>query len=82
MPAFLAAVVLNSLLPLSAPYHQALLRFDTLLLTTAMFALGLTTRWQAVRAAGIKPLLLAGILALWLMTGGGALAYIGYLLFK
>ncbi|OSI14700.1 YeiH family protein [Neisseria dumasiana] len=82
VPAFLAMVALNSWFPLPPHIHQAVLTLDTLLLTTAMFALGLTTRWQAVRAAGIKPLLLAGVLAVWLMIGGGALSYAGYWLFK
>ncbi|UOO75791.1 YeiH family putative sulfate export transporter [Neisseria sp. Dent CA1/247] len=82
VPAFLAMVVWNSWFPLPSEIHKAVLTLDTLLLTTAMFALGLTTRWQAVRAAGIKPLLLAGVLALWLLIGGGALSYMVYLLLK
>lgn len=82
VPAFLAAIAFNSLVELPAAVHQAILDFDTLLLTTAMFALGLTTRWQAVRAAGVKPLLLAGILAAWLLVGGGAAALAGYWLFR
>ena len=47
----------------------------------AMFALGLTTRWQSVREAGLKPLALAGMLALWLLLGGAALSYGAYWLF-
>ncbi len=48
---------------------------DNLLLAIAMAALGLTTHWQAVRAAGIKPLLLAAILFAWLLGAGGLLTY-------
>ncbi|WP_284337920.1 YeiH family protein [Comamonas sp. NoAH] len=43
---------------------------DNLLLAMAMAALGMTTHWQAVRAAGIRPLLLAAILFAWLVGGG------------
>ena len=63
VPAFLVMVVVNSWFPPPPHIYRAVLTLDTLLLTTAMFSLGLTTRWQAVRAAGVKPLLLAGILA-------------------
>ncbi|MDO5058933.1 MAG: YeiH family putative sulfate export transporter [Neisseria sp.] len=82
VPAFLVVIALNSWLPMPSEIRQTILNADTLLLTAAMFALGLTTRWEAVRAAGIKPLLLAGILALWLLLGGGLLSYAAYLLFK
>ena len=82
VPAFLVMVVVNSWFPPPPHIYRAVLTLDTLLLTTAMFSLGLTTRWQAVRAAGVKPLLLAGILAVWLMIGGGVLSYAGYWLFK
>lgn len=82
VPAFLAAIVFNSVIELPASIRKTILDADTLLLTTAMFALGLTTRWQAVRAVGVKPLLLAGILAAWLLVGGGAAALAGYWLFR
>ncbi len=36
----------------------------------AMGALGLTTHVSAIRRAGRKPLLLALVLALWLLLGG------------
>ena len=78
---FLAIVVVNSLVQLPPPLYQAVLTFDTFLLTIAMFALGLTTRWQSVREAGLKPLALAGMLALWLLLGGAALSYGAYWLF-
>ena len=78
---FLAMVVVNSLVQLPPPLYQAVLTFDTFLLTIAMFALGLTTRWQSVREAGLKPLALAGMLALWLLLGGAALSYGAYWLF-
>jgi len=46
------------------------LTIDTLMLATAMAALGLSTRVGSLRQAGAKPLLLAAILAVWLVGGG------------
>lgn len=78
---FLGAVAANSLLPLPPTVRHALLTADTFLLTAAMFALGLGTHWQSIRQAGVRPLLLAGMLALWLLLGGGALSYLALRLF-
>lgn len=78
---FLGAVAANSLLPLSDTVRRALLTVDTFLLTAAMFALGLGTHWQSIRQAGVRPLLLAGMLALWLLLGGGTLSYLALRLF-
>jgi uncharacterized membrane protein YadS len=44
---------------------------DTYILAMAMAALGLTTHVSAIRAAGVKPLLLGGVLFVWLILGGG-----------
>jgi uncharacterized membrane protein YadS len=46
---------------------------DTLMLTMAMAALGLTTHVSAVRRAGIKPLMLAAMLFAWLIGGGAVI---------
>ena len=46
---------------------------DTLLLTVAMAALGLTTQISALREAGLRPIGLAALLALWLVVGGFAI---------
>ena len=78
---FLGAVAANSLLPLPPTVRHALLTTDTFLLTAAMFALGLGTHWQSIRQAGVRPLLLAGMLALWLLLGGGTLSYLALRLF-
>ena len=78
---FLGAVAANSLLPLPDTVRHALLTVDTFLLTAAMFALGLGTHWQSIRQAGVRPLLLAGMLALWLLLGGGTLSYLALRLF-
>lgn len=48
----------------------ALLQFDLFLLTMAMFALGLRTSVGAIKQAGFKPLVLAGLLFLFLSIGG------------
>ncbi|MFO6419470.1 YeiH family protein [Hylemonella sp. W303a] len=49
---------------------HALLWFDTWALAAAMVSLGLTTHAGAIRRAGAKPLLLAGVLFVWLLIGG------------
>ena len=51
----------------------AILLAGDLFLATAMAALGLCARVESVRRAGLKPLILAGILFLWLLVGGGAI---------
>ncbi|MNO04334.1 hypothetical protein D3C81_2253340 [compost metagenome] len=43
------------------------------MLAMAMAALGLTTHISAVRQAGVKPILLATLLFVWLIIGGGAI---------
>lgn len=49
---------------------QALLWLDTWVLAAAMVALGLTTHAGAIRRAGMRPLMLAGVLFAWLLIGG------------
>jgi len=70
--AFIGVVALNSLLPIPAAVTGALLDADTFLLAMAMAALGLTTHLSSVRRAGIRPLLLGGLLFAWLVAGGAA----------
>jgi uncharacterized integral membrane protein (TIGR00698 family) len=67
---FIGASGLNSLHVLPAGLVAAILQADTVLLAMAMAALGLRTHAGAVRHAGIKPILLASVLFLFLMTGG------------
>lgn len=76
---FLSVVILNSIIKLPPALHQAAVAFDTFLLTAAMFSLGLTTRWHSIRQAGGRPLLLAGLLAVWLPAAGTAVSYAAYL---
>lgn len=67
---FVAVVGFNSLHLLPAGLVQALVRLDDWLLAMAMAALGLGTVLGAIRQAGLRPMLLAGGLALWLVLGG------------
>lgn len=59
-----------------APVIQPLLQLDNILLSMAMAALGLTTQISAIRAAGIKPLLLGTLLFGYLIIGGGVINWI------
>ena len=72
---FIAMVAVNSLLATSSStglknLSEQLLFIDDLLLTMAMFALGLTTHFSAIKHAGIKPLILASVMFMWLILGG------------
>lgn len=67
---FIVASGVNSLDLLPKIGLNALLQFDLFLLTTAMFALGLRTSAGSIKQAGLKPLILAGILFLFLSVGG------------
>jgi uncharacterized integral membrane protein (TIGR00698 family) len=69
---FIAASAINSLQVLPAGFVNVLVQFDTLLLAMAMAALGLRTHVGAIRQAGVKPLLLAAALFIFLTVGGYA----------
>lgn len=69
---FLLVVLLNSILPGFRQVTGTLTGADLPLLVMAMAALGMSTRIDAFRQAGIRPLLLAGILFVWLVGGGAA----------
>jgi uncharacterized integral membrane protein (TIGR00698 family) len=71
--AFIGVVLFNSLGLLSPGLLRVATIVDTVLLAMAMAALGLTTQFSALRAAGPKPLWLGGALFAWLMIGGGAI---------
>jgi uncharacterized integral membrane protein (TIGR00698 family) len=68
--AFVGVVLFNSLQLLPAGLVAVMTRVDTILLAMAMAALGLATHISSIRKAGLKPLLLALILFLWLIFGG------------
>ena len=70
--AFIGMVLFNSLALLPHAVVATAVDIDTFLLAMAMGSLGLTTHLSAIRRAGMKPLLLGGVLFVWLV-GGGAL---------
>jgi uncharacterized integral membrane protein (TIGR00698 family) len=70
---FIVASAVNSLHFLPARLVAALIDIDTVLLATAMAALGLRTHAGAIRQAGVRPLLLAAALFAFLVLGGYAI---------
>ncbi|MEJ2913831.1 YeiH family protein [Pseudoalteromonas sp. C12FD-1] len=70
---FIVASGIHSLPIIPQVATNAIIWFDNILLTIAMVALGLRTHVGAIRQAGIKPLLLAGCLFLFLTLGGFAI---------
>ena len=67
---FGAVIVAQSLAPLPQSARTHLIDLDTVLLSSAMFALGVGTRWQQLKQAGTRPLLLAAVLFSGLVFGG------------
>jgi uncharacterized integral membrane protein (TIGR00698 family) len=70
---FVLASLVNSVHLLPASAVAGLTEIDTLLLATAMAALGLNTHVGAIRRAGVRPLLLAASLFVFLIGGGYAI---------
>lgn len=68
---FILIVLLHTWLPMSKSFENTMVRLDDILLTMAMFALGLTTHLSAIKQAGAKPLILGAIMFGWLIIGGG-----------
>ncbi|PHM75142.1 YeiH family protein [Xenorhabdus kozodoii] len=67
---FIITAGFNSFHLLPESLVNAIIVADTIMLTMAMVALGLTTHISAIRQAGVKPILLALILFVWLIVGG------------
>jgi uncharacterized integral membrane protein (TIGR00698 family) len=67
---FIVMTALHSLPAFPRQIDSSILVLDNLLLAMAMGALGLTTHVSAMRRAGVKPLLLAGTLFVYLIIGG------------
>lgn len=67
---FIVAVGVNSLGVVSQAMAEFLVQASTVLLAMAMAALGLRTHASAIRQAGTAPLLLAGMLFVFLLVGG------------
>ncbi|WP_413726165.1 YeiH family putative sulfate export transporter [Sodalis sp. RH16] len=70
---FILVAAFNSFHLLPAALVNQLITLDTAMLAMAMAALGLTTHAGAIRQAGLKPILLATLLFIWLIIGGGAI---------
>ncbi len=70
---FIGVALFNSLHLLPAAWVADINQVANLLLAMAMAALGLTTRFGALRQAGVKPLLLGLMVFVWLIVGGGAI---------
>ncbi|CBL46609.1 Hypothetical protein HDN1F_30260 [gamma proteobacterium HdN1] len=68
---FIGVILFNSLQLLSAEVVALFNQLGTVCLAMAMAALGLTTQLSVIRKAGAKPLLLALVLFVWLILGGG-----------
>lgn len=68
---FILMVCVHTGLPMAAHFEHSMIVVDDVLLTMAMFALGLTTHLSAIKQAGLKPLLLAAMMFTWLLIGGG-----------
>lgn len=72
---FIVVAIFNSFHLLPQSVVQMLITLDTLLLAMAMAALGVTTHISALKKAGAKPLLMALVLFIWLIVGGGAINF-------
>ena len=70
---FIVVAMFNSLHLLPTWTVNILIKLDTFLLAMAMAALGLTTHISALKKAGVRPLLMALILFVWLIIGGAAI---------
>ena len=73
---FIVMAGINSLQWLPTILTHNLVVLDNFLLSMAMAALGLTTHIGAIRAAGLKPLILGGLLFIYLIIGGGLINWL------
>lgn len=71
---FIVVCGINSTGFISEIIVSRIVEFDIFLLTLAMFALGLETNFEKIKGLGIKPLLLALIMFIWLVFAGFAVA--------
>jgi uncharacterized integral membrane protein (TIGR00698 family) len=70
---FIAVAGFNSLAILPRTVVDTAVNIDTLILATAMAALGVSTQFSSIKKAGLKPLGLAALLFAWLIVGGFAI---------
>ena len=67
---FAVVIAAQSLIHLPPKVKANLIDLDTILLSSAMFALGVSTRWEQMKKAGPRPLLLASTIFFGLVGGG------------
>lgn len=67
---FVVMCGINSLNIIPSQIVGAIVEFDIFLLTLAMFALGLETNLEKIKNLGLKPILLAFIMFIWLIGFG------------
>ena len=67
---FGAVIVAQSFVAVAPAVRGRLIDLDTVLLSSAMFALGIGTRWHQLKQAGTRPLLLAAAIFAGLVSGG------------
>jgi uncharacterized integral membrane protein (TIGR00698 family) len=67
---FGAVIVGQSLVKLPPAVRTHVIDFDTVMLCSAMFALGIGTRWHQLKQAGTRPRLLAAVIFAGLVSGG------------
>ncbi len=65
---FVLVIGFNSMHLLSATATSYINQFDMLLLTMAMGAIGVETKWKKIKSVGINPLYLASLLFTWLLA--------------
>jgi uncharacterized integral membrane protein (TIGR00698 family) len=70
---FGAVIAAQSFVRLPPAIKAPLINLDTVLLSSAMFALGVGTQWRQVKQAGTRPLLLAAVIFAGLVSGGWAI---------
>lgn len=68
---FIAVIGFNSVIDLPTSLHQTLVLAGQVALTMAMAALGFETRFEKLKALGIRPFILGLILFVLLLVGGG-----------
>jgi uncharacterized integral membrane protein (TIGR00698 family) len=78
---FIGVVLFNSLHVLPSSWQPITTLMDTFLLAIAMSALGISTHISSIKKAGIRPLLLALILFIWLVVGGAFINRFIFMLF-
>lgn len=71
---FVVACGINSIGFIPQNITTGIIEFDVFLLTLAMFALGVETNFKKIQGLGLKPILLALIMFIWLVFAGFGIA--------